>query len=322
MQQERKHLLITGATGFVGTALIKRLLQENVRLSAAVLAGEETGHLPEDVARLVVPPLSATSDYCSALQGVDCVVHLAARVHIMEDSATDPLQEFRAVNLHGTERLAQQAARAGVKRFVFISSVKVHGEETASPYRENSPLAPQDPYGISKAEAETALWRVSRETGLEVVIVRPPLVYGPGVKANFRQLLTVVRRRIPLPLASISNKRSFVYVGNLVDALACCAKHPVAAGQTYLVNDGEDVSTPELIKRLAAALGVPARLLPFPPALMRIAGKISGRSSVVERLIGSLQVDSAKIRRELGWTPPFTLEQGLASTARWFGAGE
>jgi nucleoside-diphosphate-sugar epimerase len=194
----------------------------------------------------------------------------------------------------------------------------VHGEETETPYREDSPLAPHDHYGTSKAEAETALWRIAEETGLEVVIVRPPLVYGPGVKANFRQLLRVVRGGVPLPFASIRNKRSLIFVGNLSDALTCCAIHPKAAGKTYLVSDGDDLSTPELISRVASAMGRPARLFPFPPVVLGFAARMLGKSSTVERLAGSLQVDSSKIVRELGWKPPFTMEQGLAETVAWF----
>lgn len=311
-------ILITGATGFVGSSLIQRLLKEDVRLIATVLDGEATEHLPTVVERVVVQPLSESIDYSTSLQHVDIVIHLAARVHIMQDTATDSLQEIRKVNLHGTERLARQAARAGVKRFVYISTIKVHGEETDTPYYEDSLLAPLDPYGTSKAEAEAALWRVAEETGLEVAIIRPPLVYGPGVKANFRQLISYVRRGVPLPFASICNKRSFIYVDNLADALVCCAIHPIVIGRTYLVSDGEDVSTPELIRLVASALGVSARLFPFPLGLLRIAGRILGKSAAIERLIGSLRVDSSKIRREQGWQPPFTMEQGLKETAEWY----
>jgi nucleoside-diphosphate-sugar epimerase len=312
------NVLITGATGFVGTALINRLKQENLRLTAAVLDGNDIGQLPLEVKQVVVEPLSESCDYSAALQQVDIVIHLAARVHIMQDSASDPLQEFRKVNLHGTERLARQAAQAGVNRFVFISTIKVLGEETVTPYRDDAPLAPLDHYGTSKAEAEIALRRVAEETGLEVVIIRPPLVYGPGVKANFRQLMSIVSRGVPLPFASINNKRSLIFVGNLADALASCVLHPNAAGQIFLVSDGRDVSSPELIRLVASALGISVRLFPFPPGLLRIAGEFLGKYSAVERLIGSLQVDSLKIRRELGWHPPFTMEEGLADTASWF----
>lgn len=310
--------LVTGSTGFVGSVLIKRLLGEKARLAAAILDGEDIGDLPAEIERIVVPPLSESSNYSVALQHVDIVIHLAARVHIMHDTATDPMQEFRSVNLYGTERLARQAALAGVKRFVFISTIKVHGEETQISYRENSPISPLDPYAISKAGAEAVLWKIAEETGLEVVIVRPPLVYGPKVKANFRQLMNIVNRCIPLPLASIRNKRSLIYVENLADALVCCATHPDAAGQAYLVSDGADVSTPELIRRIATALRRPVGLLPFPVKLMCFFGNLLGKSAAVERLTGSLQVECTKIRSELGWTPPFSMEQGLQRTAKWF----
>lgn len=318
MRLAGKHLLITGATGFVGAALIQRLLSEKPEITAAVLSLEKAGSLPHEVKRTVVEPLSEESDYSSVLTQVDMVIHLAARVHVMQDTAVDPLREFRKVNLHGTERLARQAARAGVKRFVFISTVKVHGEENAAPYREDSPIAPTDPYGVSKAEAEATLWKVAAETGLEVVIIRPPLVYGPGVRANFLQLMNIVKLGLPLPFSSIRNLRSFVYVGNLADALVYSSISSEAAGQTYFVSDNEDVSTPELVRRLATALDKPARLLPFPPGILKVVGMISGRSSAVERLVGSLQVDCDKIRTELGWAPPFTMEQGLSETVGWF----
>jgi len=313
-----KNILITGATGFVGSALIKRILQENVRLTAAVLDGENPGHLPTKVKRVVVQPLSELSDYSTVLQHVDIVIHLAARVHIMKDTAVDPMYDFLSVNLFGTERLARQAAQAGVKRLVFISTVKVHGEETDIPYRENSPISPADPYGTSKAEAEAALRCIAKDTGLEVVIVRPPLVYGPGVKANFKQLMRIINSGIPLPFTSICNKRSLIFVENLADALTCCAIHPKAAGQTYLVSDGEDISTPELIRCVASSLGRPSRLFSLPQKVLVAVGVFLGKSAAIERLVGSLQVDSSKIKCELGWKPPFTMEYGLNKTASWF----
>jgi nucleoside-diphosphate-sugar epimerase len=251
------------------------------------------------------------------------------------------LEEFRRVNVAGTEHLARSAAASGVKRLVYVSSIKVNGESTLSPStlspsrppRKLSPACgggehniftesdipnPQDPYGISKWEAEQALHRIAEETGLEVVIVRPPLVYGAGVKGNFAQMLKVLARGIPLPLASVRNLRSLVYVGNLADALIACATHPAAAGQTYLVSDGEDVSTPGLLRQLGDGMGRPARLFPWPAALLKLAGRVVGKADQVERLLGSLQVDSGKIRRELGWTPPHTLQQGLQATAEWY----
>jgi len=312
------NILITGGTGFVGTALLKRLGQEEGCVSVAVLAGERTDHLPPTVGKIVVPPLSGTAEYGAALQGIDIVVHLAARVHVMQDAVANPLEEFRKVNVTGTERLARQAAAAGVRRLVFMSSVKVNGEGRRDAYCEEDPPAPADPYGISKWEAETVLADIAKETGLEVVCIRSPLVYGPGVKANFLNMLKVIAKGLPLPLASVVNQRSLIYVGNLADALTTCAKHPAAAGQTYLLSDGEDVSTPELIRRTAKALDAPARLFPVPSGCMCLAGKLVGKSDAVERLLGSLTVDSRKIRRELGWLPPFSLDQGLAETAKWF----
>jgi len=238
----------------------------------------------------------------------------------MKDAAADPLTEFLKVNLHGTENLAKQAARSGVKRFVYVSSVKVNGEETHGQrsYTEQDTPAPQDPYGISKWQAEQALQRIAQETGLEVVIVRPPLVYGPGVKGNFISLLAAIDNGITLPLAGASNARSLVYVGNLVSALIACSTHPAAAGKTYLVRDGEDISTAQLVEKIAAALGRKSRLFYLPPGLLRTVASVLGRSAQIDRLFGSLRVSDAKLRDELGWAPPYKLEQGLRATADWY----
>ncbi len=314
----RIKLLITGATGFVGRFLCNRLLTEGLAVRGTLLAFEKKSSLYDGVEAVLVEPLGADTPWSHALAGVDTIIHLAARVHIMDDPLADPLAEFRKVNVAGTVRLASEAAKVGVKRFVFISSIKVNGEESSIPYTVDSPSVPSDPYGISKWEAERALRTIEADTGMEVVVVRPTLVYGPGVKANFLNMLKVVQRGIPLPLASIKNKRSFIYVGNLVDALAVCASNPAAAGKTYLLSDGEDVSTPELISRTAKALGVPARLLPFPAQLMKLAGRLIGKSGAANRLTGSLTVDISAMRTELGWIPPFTMEQGLMRTAEWF----
>ncbi len=311
-------VLVTGATGFVGHFLCGRLLAQDFNVRGTLLASESRASLAAGVEPVTVEPLGADTPWSHALSGVDTIIHLAARVHIMDDPSADPLTEFRRVNVEGTAQLAREAAKAGVRRLVFISSIKVNGEETATAYTTDSPPNPSDPYGISKWEAEQALRKIEAETGLEVVVVRPTLVYGPGVKANFLHMMKIISRGIPLPLDSIKNKRSLIYVGNLVDALALCATHPSAAGKTYLVSDGEDVSTPKLIRLTASALGVPARLLPFPVSLMRLAGKMTGKSGAVNRLTGSLTVDSSTIRRELGWVPPFTMEEGLRETAEWF----
>lgn len=302
--------LVTGANGFVGKALCAELLKQGHEVRAAVRS--EIVEF-DGFESFVVGAIDGGTRWEKALAGMEAVIHLAARVHVMEDSSADPLAEFRRVNVAGTENLARQAAKAGVKRFVYVSSIKVNGEATYGDeaFAEKSRPDPQDPYGISKWEAEQALHRVAAATGLEVVIVRPPLVYGFGVKGNFAQMLKVLVRGVPLPLASVDNRRSLVYAGNLVDALILCAVHPAAAGQTYLVSDGEDVSTPDLLRQLGEAMGHPARLFYCPSALLKLAGRLTGKVDQIERLLGSLRVDSGKIRRELGWLQPYTLREGL-----------
>ncbi|MDO9010977.1 MAG: SDR family oxidoreductase [Gallionella sp.] len=322
-------MLVTGANGFVGRALCDEAASQGFRVRGAT---RTACHLAGAAENVIVGACDNETDWMPALGGIDAVIHLAARVHVMHDESSDPLAEFRKVNVAGAENLARQAARAGVKRLVYVSSIKVNGEGTPAittltptlkgseqnVFSESDLPAPQDPYGISKWEAEQALHRVAAETGLEVVIVRPPLVYGAGVKGNFAQMLKVLARGIPLPLAAVDNRRSLIYVGNLVDALILCATHSAAAGQTYLVSDGEDVSTPELLRQLGAVMGHPARLYPCPQALLRLAGRLTGKADQIERLLGSLQIDSDKIRCELGWQPPYTLDQGLRATADGF----
>jgi nucleoside-diphosphate-sugar epimerase len=267
---------------------------------------------------MVLHDRSTEDETTQVLQGVQVVVHLAARVHVMTDRAPGPLHEFRQVNLVWTKNLARAAASQGIRRFVYLSSIKVNGEESITPFTEQDLPKPQDPYGVSKWEAEQALAQVSAEMGMETVVIRSPLVYGPGVRGNFLQLLKILRRGIPLPLASVQNRRSLVSRGNLVDALLCCVGDGRAAGQTYLISDGEDLSTPELIRRLSRAMGVTARLWPFPVPLLRWMGQLAGQKGAVDRLLGSLQVDSSKIGRELGWHPSVSVDQGLAETAAWF----
>jgi len=306
--------MISGAGGFVGRALCAELFRRGQSVSAAVRSDKSSIKNTEVI---IVGAIDSKTKWADALCDVDVVIHLAARVHVMREKAADPLAEFLQVNLHGTSNLARQAACFGVKRFVYVSSVKVNGEQTSATqsFTELDEPSPQDFYSISKWQAEQALWRIAQETGLEIVVVRPPLVYGPGVKGNFAQMLAVIAKRFPLPLASVYNRRSLIYVENLVDALIVCATHPVAAGQTYLVCDGEDISTPDLLRQLGDAMGCPAHILPFPPSWLRMLGKLSGKSEQVERLLGSLQVDSGKIRRDLNWFPPYTLQQGLQATA-------
>lgn len=310
-------MLITGAGGFVGSKLVAELACRNFRARAATRFG---GHYPSGVEVCNIDVLDGKTDCREVLEGIDVVIHLAARVHVMKDRSRNPLQEFRKVNVEGTEKLARSAAAAGVKRLVYVSSIKVNGEETAgeTKYSEADKPSPLDPYGISKCEAEQVLHQISVETGLQIVIVRPPLVYGAGVKGNFAQMLKILSKGIPLPLASVNNQRSLVYVGNLVDALITCATHPDASGQTYLVSDGEDISTPELLRRLGILMHCRARLLSFPQSVLKFAGVLIGKSGQIGRLLGSLRVDSSKIRRELGWVPPYTLQQGLQETADWY----
>jgi nucleoside-diphosphate-sugar epimerase len=301
-------ILVTGGQGFVGTALVPRLVSESrwsVRASTRALSAG----LPPEAEWIAGPDLGPDADWRPALAEVDVVVHLAARVHVQSSSARPSHEEFHRVNVDGTRVLAAQAVEAGVRRFVFLSSVKVHGEQGA--LHEDSALAPSDAYGISKRDAEAALRDLAQATGLEVVVVRPPLVHGPGVKANMRSLLAAVRRGIPLPLGAVSNRRSLVGVDNLADLIAACLEHPAAAGEAFLVSDGEDVSTPDLVRRLATAVNCGPRLLPVPVWCLRASAALLGRSAEVDRLTGSLTVDISKSRRLLGWVPPVTLDDGL-----------
>lgn len=304
-------ILVTGASGFVGSALLCRLAVEGRAAKAAYRRGR--GSPPAGVQAVEVGDLGPDLDWGTALDSVDVVVHTAARVHVMRDTAADPLTEFRRANVAGTLGLARQAAAAGVRRFVFISSVKVNGESTfpGHPFSERDEPAPQDAYGRSKLEAELGLCELRAQTGMEVVIIRAPLVYGPGVRANFQALMRVVAKGLPLPLASVDNRRSLVGLDNLVDFILTCCQHPAAANQTFLVSDGDDMSTPELIRRMAAAVGRPARLFGVPPWLLHAAAVILGRGGVFQRVCGNLQVDISKASTMLGWSAPLTVQTGL-----------
>lgn len=303
-------VLVTGASGFVGSALVEFLHDKGYD----VLGTVRSAALAQ--CSILAPELSATSGWRELLAGRDVVVHAAARAHVLTETETDPLAVFREVNTAGTLNLARQAVAAGVRRFVFISSIGVNGLYTRQGdcFTEQSPPAPHNDYALSKWEAEQGLLEISRETGLEVVILRPPLVYGPGVKANFLRLIRMVERGLPLPLGAIHNRRSFLYLGNFVDAIRLCVEHPQAAGQTFLLDDGEPVSTPELIRALARAMGRPARILAVPVGVLKLAGALVGKRAAVARLAGSLLVDSSLIRSRLGWKPPFSMEAGLAVT--------
>lgn len=310
-------ILLTGATGFVGSALLVELQKlPDFRIVAAVRSAVS----PASDDSLVVGNIDGTTDYSSALSGVNVVVHAAARAHILRDEVANPLEEYRQVNVEGTLNLARQAVAAGVKRFVYISSIKVNGESTTGlpAFIEANRATPGDPYGVSKHEAEEGLRLLAKETGLEVVIIRPPLVYGPAVKANFLSLLKLSATKLPLPFGSVNNKRSMVYVGNLVDLIVRCIHHPSAANETFLVSDGDDVSLRSLLTMLRAAMGRSPRLVPVPVWSFKLAGALTGKRAVVDRLVGDLQVDSSKARTLLGWVPPYTVEQGIAATVADF----
>jgi nucleoside-diphosphate-sugar epimerase len=315
-------ILVTGANGFVGAALCRRLQESGFLVRGAVrdqkkLSLSRTSG-SNDLEWVVLHDQSDEVETKQALQGVGAIVHLAARVHVMADHVSDPLREFRRVNANWTERLARAAISQGVLRFVYLSSIKVNGEQSVVPFTEEDSPNPLDPYGVSKWEAEQALARISSQTGMETVVVRSPLVYGPGVGGNFLQLLNVLRRGIPLPLASVQNRRSLIYRENLVDALVSCVRDRRAVGQTYLISDGEDLSTPDLVRRLGKALGVTVRLWPVPLSVLRWMGQVAGKQALIDRLLGSLQVNLSKIKLELDWYPPFSVDRGLAETAAWY----
>ena len=307
------NVLITGASGFVGQRLVKALKQQDVYV---VGVGRELIRSEADIF-YAVPDFTANKTWQKPLKDCAVVVHLAARVHVMHEKVINPLTEFRLVNVEGTLRLAQEAANAGVKRFIFISSIKVNGEftEIDKPFTAQDAANPQDAYAISKYEAEQGLLLIAQQTGMDVVIIRTPLIYGAGVKANFASMFKAVKREIPMPLGAIHNKRSFVYVGNLVSLIESCINHPAAKNQIFLVSDGHDLSTTELLQACATALGVRSRLLAVPQNLIKGCAAILGKQSVAQRLCGNLQVDISKTYTLLNWKPPITVADGLKATA-------
>ena len=303
-------VLVTGAQGFVGLSLTAALVKLCYQVRGAVRGNFQANEWQET---LSVGDINGDTVWSEALADVSVVIHLAARVHVMNEMTDDPLAEFRKINVEGTLNLARQAFKAGVSRFIYISSIKVNGEFTdpGCPFKADDASQPMDPYGISKREAEDGLRQLAKDTGLEVVIIRPPLIYGLGVKANFLNMMRWIHKGIPLPLGAINNARSLVALDNLVDLIVTCIQHPAAANQTFLVSDGEDVSTTDLLKRTALAMGIKARLIPVPDILIKAGGKLLGKGDVVQRLCGNLQVDITKAQQLLGWAPPISVEEGL-----------
>ena len=307
-----KRCLITGASGFIGSALLNALSDKHFMAVPVYRQAYNNAACISDI--------NEDTDWSSALENIDVIIHSAARVHIMAESHHDSLTEFRKVNVDGTLNLARQAAKNGVQRFIYLSSIKVNGESTfqENAFTEHVREIPVDPYSLSKYEAESGLREISDETGMEVVIIRPPLVYGPNVKANFLNLVKLADTGVPLPFGAINNKRSMVYVENLVDFIIKCVVNPAAANQTFLISDGDDLSLKRLLRMMRTALGRPARLLSIPSVLFRIAGRLTGKAAVVDRLVGDLRVDSAKAQELLGWTPPFTIQQGIQATIAFY----
>jgi UDP-glucose 4-epimerase len=312
-------IVLTGMSGFVGQALLPRLLNKENNIRAAVRSLNKT--LDGKISQFSIDNICKNQNWKSIVTGSDIVIHCAARVHVMNDESVNPLDDYREVNTAGTMNLARQAVEAGVKRFIFISSIKVNGESTESGefFKSSDKRAPEDFYGQSKSEAEMQLLQLSEETGLEVVIIRPTLVYGPGVKANFASLLNLVSKGLPLPFGCIkNNRRSLVSVNNLVDLIVTCMDHPKAANQVFLVSDDNDVSTTSMVKHMSQALGKSSRLLPVPLWCYHLVGKLTGKTDVVNRLLGSLQVDISHTKETLGWVPPQTIEEGFKETADAF----
>lgn len=312
------NVLITGANGFIGKALCRKMLADGWYVRGAIRSMVLKDALPAGVDSIEIGTIDSKTDWRLALDGIDTVVHLAARVHVMDERSTDPIFDYRKIIVDGTKHLAQIAQSKKVRRLVYVSSIKVNGEGRAAPYTEADRPAPVDPYSICKFEAENQLHSIADKTDLKVVILRPPLVYGPEVKANFLRLIKLINRGIPLPLAGVRNHRSMIFLGNLVDALFVCITHPRAVGNTFLVSDGKDISMPELVQIISSSLGKPSRLFPCPPDFLRLLGRVTGKSKTVNRLLDSLMVDSTKICTELDWKPPFSMEEGLAETVRWY----
>lgn len=317
-------VLVTGAAGFVGSALLPTLMLDSSRQIVATVRDRATSRQPMATTAghtsIAVGDIGPATDWCAALSGVDAVVHLAARVHVMRDTAHDSWAQFQRVNVDATVNLARQAAASGTRRFVYLSSVKVNGESTppGRPFRASDEAAPRDAYGRSKQQAELALQALASDSGMHVVSIRPPLVYGPGVRANFLRLLATIERGLPLPLGAVCNARSMVSVWNLCDLIRTAIDAPCLTASVLMVSDGEDLSTPQLIRRIAGFMGRPSRLLRLPVPVLRAVGRLAGKTDQVSRLCDSLTVDIAPTQRELQWTPPMSVDDALRATAQWY----
>ncbi|SJN57307.1 GDP-6-deoxy-D-mannose reductase [Vibrio ruber DSM 16370] len=306
-------ILVTGSSGFVGGRVTQMARDQGWDVLTHGRSAADHARQPS-----IVCALEPDTDWTPVLDGVDCVVHCAARVHQMNESLAEAQHAYQDVNVLGTLNLARQAAKAGVKRFIFVSSIKVNGEwsKAGQPFLPALDTQPEDPYGVSKYQAEVGLWQLAGETGLEVVVIRPPLVYGPGVKANFLSMMNWVYRALPLPFGAIPAKRSLVYLDNLADLIITCCTHPVASGSTFLVSDDHDISISQLLRLLATVMNVPSRLIPIPPRLLLWGLSLLGKRAVGQRLCYPLQLDIRATKEKLGWTPPVSLEAGLRQTVR------
>lgn len=313
-----KRVLVTGATGFIGQALCELLVEQGYLVRAAIRK-PLASYRPTGIEYLVVGEIGNNTKWDEALKGVDVVIHLAARVHVMHEESSDTLSKFRSVNVDGTVNLAMMAALNGVNRFIFVSSIKVNGDKTDEiPFSSFDKLQPKGPYAVSKAEAEIALHKIARKYNIDLVIVRPPLVYGPGVGGNFLHLLKIISKGVPLPLGSIKNARSMVSITNLCSFLALCIRHPGVSGKTFLISDNTSLSTPKLIKLLAYGMGCKPRIFPFPIIALNVIGRLLRKQNTIDRLVNSLTIEPNDIVGSLGWEPPQTVEDGILEVAQWY----
>ena len=315
-----RRILVTGASGFIGQHLVQYLINHNFEVT--VVIRKENNFFPSNVTQFIIKDIGFDSNWAVALKNIECVIHLAGRAHVLNDKNSDPLTEFRRVNTAGTINLAHQAIKQGIKRFIFISSIGVNGNINNKPFTVNDIPNPIEPYAVSKYEAELELQKLTNDSKMKTVIIRPPLVYGSNAPGNFARLIKIINKGIPLPLGSINNKRSLVALDNLIDLITTCINHPSAKNETFLVSDDEDLSTTDLLHRMAVALGKPSRLLPIPSSLLNIGATLLGKKEVAQRLCGSLQVDIKHTKKTLDWKPPVSIDEALKKTADAFIEGK